>query len=324
MKKRGSVEINLTGFAVVPEVCNFLKPVRFFGKGGILMSVTAETSGKSHSVLGKSQAELIYELQQRRKFNFRLGVNLSWLVLFALLFFAFSGIHFNVLGLEISTIRLDFAFIRQYAPFISSGIGLTILLALLSISLACVLALLGALGRLSTFPPAYALATFYISLIRGTPLLLQIIFFFLALPQLGIRLSGMTAGVLALGINYGAYMTEIFRAGIQSVGIGQREAALAIGMRPTQIMRRIILPQALKLVIPPVGNEFIAMLKDTALISVTGFVWEILWRAQKVGRANFRSLEALLVAAVFYWIITILFSAVQARIEARVARGERT
>jgi polar amino acid transport system permease protein len=108
------------------------------------------------------------------------------------------------------------------------------------------------------------------------------------------------------------------------VGIGQREAALAIGMRPTQIMRRIILPQALKLVIPPVGNEFIAMLKDTALISVTGFVWEILWRAQKVGRANFRSLEALLVAAVFYWIITILFSAVQARIEARVARGERT
>jgi len=182
---------------------------------------------------------------------------------------------------------------------------------------------LGALGRLSRVPPAYALATFYTSLIRGTPLLLQIIFIFLALPQLGIVLSGIWAGVLALGINYGAYMTEIMRAGIQSVGIGQREAALAIGMNQSQIMRRIVLPQAMRLVIPPIGNEFIAMLKDTALISVTGFAWETLWRAQKVGRANFRSLEALLIAAVFYWIITIIFSAVQARIEASLAKGDR-
>jgi polar amino acid transport system permease protein len=118
-------------------------------------------------------------------------------------------------------------------------------------------------------------------------------------------------------------MTEIMRAGIQSVGIGQREAALAIGMNQGQIMRRIVLPQAMRLVIPPIGNEFIAMLKDTALISVTGFAWETLWRAQKVGRANFRSLEALLIAAVFYWIITIIFSAVQARIEASLAKGDR-
>jgi polar amino acid transport system permease protein len=176
---------------------------------------------------------------------------------------------------------------------------------------------------MSKFPPFYALATFYVSLIRGTPLLLQIIFFFLALPQLGIRLSGLNAGVLALGINYGAYMTEIFRAGIQSIGIGQREAALAIGMTQSQIMRRIILPQALRLVVPPTGNEFIAMLKDSALISVTGFVHEILWRAQKVGRANFKSLEALLAAAILYWILTIIFSAFQARLEARLAESER-
>ena len=281
------------------------------------MTVTTGTSGKS-------QAELIYELQQRQKSRFNLGVNLSWVVLLTLLAFAFSGIQLNILGLPITTIRLDFDFVREQAPFISGGIGLTILLSLLSIGLASILALLGALGRLSKFPPAYALATFYISLIRGTPLLLQIIFFFLALPQMGIRLSGLWAGVLALGLNYGAYMTEIFRAGIQAIDIGQREAALAIGMTPGQIMRRIILPQALRLVIPPIGNQFIAMLKDTSLISVTGFVWEILWRAQKVGRANFKSLEALLVAAIFYWIITILFSAVQARIEAHVGKGVRT
>ena len=271
-----------------------------------------------------NQARIIQELKRQKQLRFSLGVNASYLVLLGVLVFAFSGLKFQVLGIEFSTISLDWDFIWERAPFIFGGVGLTILLSILSIALASILALLGALGRLSKSPPAYALATFYISLIRGTPLLLQVVFFFLALPQLGITLTGLWAGVLALGLNYGAYMTEIMRAGIQSVGVGQREAALAIGMTQRQIMQRIVLPQAFKLVIPPIGNQFIAMLKDTSLISVTGFVWEILWRAQKVGRANFRSLEALLVAAVFYWIITIIFSAVQARLEAYLARGERT
>ncbi|MCB8925473.1 MAG: amino acid ABC transporter permease [Ardenticatenaceae bacterium] len=270
------------------------------------------------------QARIIQELRRQKQLRFRLGVNASYLVLLGVLVFAFSGLEFTIFGVEFSTISLDWAFIWERVPFIFGGVGLTILLSVLSIALASVLALLGALGRLSKSPPAYALATFYISLIRGTPLLLQVIFFFLALPQLGITLTGLWAGVLALGLNYGAYMTEIMRAGIQSVGVGQREAALAIGMTQRQIMQRIVLPQAFRLVIPPIGNQFIAMLKDTSLISVTGFVWEILWRAQKVGRANFRNLEALLIAAVFYWIITIIFSAVQARLEAYLARGERT
>lgn len=273
---------------------------------------------------GKSQTELIYERQQRQIFRFKLGVRISWAVLITVLLFAFSGVSFNILGLQVRTIVLDFDFIRKWTPFIFGGLGLTILLSILSTTLASVLALLGALGRLSKFPPAYALASFYISLIRGTPLLLQIIFFFLAVAQMGIQLSGFWAGVIALGLNYGAYMTEIMRAGIQSVGIGQREAALAIGMNETQIMHRIVLPQALRLVIPPIGNQFIAMLKDTALVSVTGVVWELLWRAQKVGKANFKTMEALLVAAVFYWIITIIFSVVQSRIEAYLAKGERT
>ena len=271
----------------------------------------------------QSQADQIRALKRRKAQRFSLGVNLSYGVLFFLLIYAFSGIKFNLFGLQFSTISLDTAFIAENWYFIFNGIWLTILLSVLSIALATVLSLLGALGRLSKYPPAYALATFYISLIRGTPLLLQIIFFFLALPQLGIRLTGLLAGVLALGLNYGAYNTEIMRAGIQAVDIGQREAALAIGMTQGKIMRRIILPQALRLVIPPIGNQFIAMLKDTSLISVTGFVWEVLWRAQKVGRANFRSLEALLIAAIFYWIITILFSIVQASIEERLARGVR-
>lgn len=272
----------------------------------------------------QSQAELIRAARRRRDQRFSLGVNLSYAVLFGLLIYAFSGVKFTIGGLQFSTIQLDREFIAENWWFIFNGVWLTILLSVLSIALATVLSLLGALGRLSKYPPAYALATFYISLIRGTPLLLQIIFFFLALPQLGIRLTGLWAGVLALGLNYGAYNTEIMRAGIQAVDVGQREAALAIGMTQWQIMRRIVLPQALRLVIPPIGNQFIAMLKDTSLISVTGFVWELLWRAQKQGRASFRSLEALLIAAVFYWIITILFSIVQSRIEERLSQGVRT
>ncbi len=271
-----------------------------------------------------SQAKQIVDLRRQRRQRFSLGVNVSYVLLFAVLVYAFSGLQIQIGPLRFTTIRLDWEFIGEYWYFIFGGVGLTILLSILSIVLATVLSFLGALGRLSKYPPAYALATFYISLIRGTPLLLQIIFFFLALPQLGIRLTGLSAGVLALGLNYGAYMTEIMRAGIQSVDVGQREAALAIGMTQSQIMRRIVLPQALRLVLPPIGNQFIAMLKDTSLISVTGFVWEILWRAQKVGRANFRSLEALLIAAVFYWIITIIFSAIQGQIETNLARGDRT
>ncbi|MEM7347965.1 MAG: amino acid ABC transporter permease [Chloroflexota bacterium] len=267
--------------------------------------------------------DLIYARQTQALRQFQTGVWLSTIVLFGLLAITFSGWQPEAFGYRLKTIQLDWAFIQERWQFIAGGVGLTILLSFLSILLASLLALLGALGRLSKFAPAYALATFYISLIRGTPLLLQIIFFFLALPQLGIILTGFTAGVLALGLNYGAYMTEIFRAGIQSVGIGQREAALAIGMNQFQIMRRVILPQALRLVIPPIGNQFIAMLKDTALISVTGFVHETLWRAQKVGRANFKSLEALLIAAIFYWIVTIIFSAIQSRIEAYMSRGDR-
>ncbi len=270
------------------------------------------------------QAEQIIASQRRDARRFVMGVRVSYALLLLALLYAFSGAGFTVAGLQFATISLDWSFIRSNWFFIFNGVWLTILLSVLSIILATALSLLGALGRLSKFAPTYALATFYISLIRGTPLLLQVVFFFLALPQLGIRLSGLAAGVLALGLNYGAYMTEIMRAGIQSVEAGQREAAQAMGMTQFQIMRFVILPQALRLVIPPIGNQFIAMLKDTSLISVTGFVWELLWRAQKQGRANFRSLEALLIAAVFYWIITIVFSAFQSQIEMRMARGYRS
>jgi polar amino acid transport system permease protein len=273
-----------------------------------------------------SQAELIYQAQQRKALQFRVNVGLSWLVLLLILFFLFSGTEFNIggeNGLAIQTIKLDNQFILDNMTFIAGGLGETIRISLLSIVLATILALLAALGRLSTFPPVYALSTFYVSLIRGTPLYLQIMFFFLALPQLGIILPGLWAGVIALGLNYGAYMSEIFRAGLASVGKGQREAAIALGMTPGQTMTRIVLPQALRFAIPPTGNEFIAMTKDSALVAATGFVHELMWRAVKVGRAQFHNLEALIMAAIFYWIMTILLSYLQSKLETQLAKGDR-
>jgi len=266
-----------------------------------------------------SQAELLYESQQRKSRQFRTNVAISWAIFLVILIYLFSGQNF----LGIKTIQIDFEFMRNNIFFIAGGIWQTLLVSVLSIILATILALLAALGRLSTNPPVYALSTFYVSLIRGTPLYLQIFFFFLALPQLGIILTGLFAGVLALGLNYGAYMSEIFRAGLASVGKGQREAAVALGMTPWQTMKRIVLPQALRFALPPTGNEFIAMTKDSALVSATGFVHEVMWRATRVGRAQFHNLEALIMAAMFYWLMTLLLSYVQNIIETRLSRGDR-
>ncbi len=260
----------------------------------------------------KSQAELLFEAQQRKVRMFRMNVTISWLVLLGLLIFMFSG-----------PIEIDTEFIRKNLAFIATGIWQTLFISILSITLAIMLALLAALGRLSTFPPVYALSTFYVSLIRGTPLFLQIFFFYLALPQLGIVLPAIWSGILPLGLNYGAYMSETFRAGLSSVSKGQREAAAALGMTPGQTMRRIVLPQALRFAIPPMGNDFISMTKDSALVSATGFVHEIMWRATKVGRAQFNNLEALLVAAIFYWGMTLILTFFQGRLEARLAKGDR-
>lgn len=266
-----------------------------------------------------ARGNLLYEEQQRKLRHFRANVGLSWGIFLLILIFLFSGRA--ILGIE--TIQLDTEWMRENISFIALGIPETLKVSFWSIMLAMALALLAALGRLSTIPPIYALSTFYVSVIRGTPLYLQIFFFFLALPQIGIILPGFWAGVLALGLNYGAYMSEIFRAGLASVSKGQREAAIALGMTPRQTLQRIVLPQALRFAIPPIGNDFIAMTKDSALVAGTGFVHEIMWRATRVGRATFHSLEALIIAAIFYWLITLILSYIQNIIETRLAKGDR-
>jgi polar amino acid transport system permease protein len=221
-----------------------------------------------------------------------------------------------------ATGNVNLDFIASAGPFIVQGAGITVLISVTSIALAVILALVGALGRLSRNPVINGLASLYVSLVRGTPLLVQIFFVYLALPQLGITLPVIVGGVAALGFNYGAYMTEIFRAGIQAVPPGQREAAQALGMPERLIMRRIVLPQALRIVTPAIGNDFISMIKDSSLVYVLG-VQELLWRASTIGRRELASLEALLIAAAIYWVMTIIFSAFQERLERRMARGDR-
>ena len=240
---------------------------------------------------------------------------------------------------------------QTWFRFIAEGAINTVALTVISIVLASILALLGALGRLSkkmTFKQAWArygswaymwrmalgripylIATFYTSLFRGTPLLLQIIFIYQVTPEVIQRLGfspeynppAFWAGVAALSLNYGAYLTEVFRAGIQAVPKGQTEAAWALGLSGWQTQRRIILPQAFKIVIPAVGNDFIALIKDTSLVSVIT-VEELLRRAQLAGAATFNFLSTLVVAAAFYWALTIFFSFWQAKLERRMERDK--
>lgn len=249
--------------------------------------------------------------QRRARLSFRLWVAATWI-------FLVGGL---LLALWV-TGNINFDFIGEWGPFILGGAGVTILLCITSIIFATILAVFGAIARLSPNPIINGVASLYVSLVRGTPLIVQIVFIYLALPQLEIRIPAIPAGIMALSFNYGAYMTEIFRAGIQAVPRGQREAAQALGMSERNIMRRIILPQAVRIVIPAIGNDFVAMIKDSALVSVIA-VQELLWRAQNVGRQNFRTLEALLIAALVYWILTIIFSFFQERLERRMARGDR-
>jgi len=241
-----------------------------------------------------------------------------WVGIFVVLAVFFAAFQFNV------------PFMLEWLPYILGGVPLTILICVLGIVLAVPLALLGALGRLSKNPVFYGISSLYVSFIRGTPIIVQIFFIYLGLPQLAqyappqlqglFYLGTVTSGVLALGINYGAYMAEIFRSGIQSVGHGQIEAAQALGMTRAQTMRRIVLPQAVRVIIPPTGNEFIASIKDSSLLGFAG-AQELFFRASKIGRQYFQSLETLVVAALIYWILTSIFSYFQARLEKRLERG---
>ncbi|MHC8492816.1 amino acid ABC transporter permease [Thalassospira sp. SM2505] len=253
------------------------------------------------------------------RLNFKLQTTIIWaelLALFATFFLSFD------LSFEFIGSRIPYLLGLQLQGDFIQGAVLTLFISLISIFCATLLALFAALGRLSKSGVFFGLSTFYTSFFRGTPLLLQVMLIYLGLPQIGIVLSAVPAGIIALSLCYGAYMAEIFRAGIESVPEGQTEAALSLGLKPWQVMRLVVLPQALRLVIPPTGNQFISMLKDSSLVSIMG-VWELMYLARTHGRSEFKYMEMLISAAIIYWAMSGIFEYIQSRIEKKLGKGVR-
>jgi polar amino acid transport system permease protein len=215
------------------------------------------------------------------------------------------------------------------------GVWLTLSISVVSQVIGVILGILGAVGRISRLAPIRWAAAFYVWFFRGTPLLVQITFIFYGLgvtgvykwPDiivLGIVVGGqIQAGIVALGVNEGAYMTEIVRAGILAIDPGQMEAAKSLGMTYRRAMRRIVLPQAARVIVPPLGNEFNNMLKTTSLLVIISVpeLYVTFSRKNASGPTVFHPFELFIAAAIWYLLLTSLWSLVQARLERRLARG---
>ena len=203
----------------------------------------------------------------------------------------------------------------RFLPQLLKGAVMTITLVFCTILISPLGGLLIALGRLSSCKPVSGFCWFFIWLFRGTPLLLQLFFIYYGLPSLGVTFKPFTAAILGLGLNYSAYLGEIIRGGIQSIEHGQMEAAKAIGMSYWQAMRRVIIPQTYKRLMPPIGNEFIALIKDTALVSTIAMV-ELMRSADQMFNAYF-NITALILAALIYLLFTTIFTFIFEKIEIR-------
>ena len=190
-----------------------------------------------------------------------------------------------------------------FLPPLLHGALLTIAVSVLAFLLALVCGLFLGIARISRWMVIRGLATAYIQFIRGTPLLLQLFFIYYVLPYAGLVLSPFVSGVLGLTINYAAYMAEVFRAGIAAVPKGQWEAASAVGMSRRRMMRRIILPQALRIVVPPIGNFFVSIFKDSALVSVIT-MRDLMFSGELLASATFKHFEIFAMVAVIYFIIS--------------------
>ena len=213
--------------------------------------------------------------------------------------------------------NFDMNLVVNSFPLLLIGAGVTIQITVLSTAIGFVIGLIVGVARISNLRVLRMLAEVYVEFFRGTPLLVQIFLFYFALPVItGQRIDPFIAAISACGINSGAYVAEIFRAGIQSVDDGQMEAGRSLGMTWLQTMRYIIVPQAFKRVIPPLGNEFIAMLKDSSLVSVIGFE-ELTRRGQLIIAKTYGSFEIWMSVAVIYLVMTLTISRFVAYLERR-------
>jgi polar amino acid transport system permease protein len=199
----------------------------------------------------------------------------------------------------------DFSIVARHLPFLLAGVRMTILVTVLAMAGGLLAGLLVAALRLSRARVLQAAASLYVDFWRSTPLLAQLIWVFYALPILtGVALPPLVAGVLTLSLHSGAYLAEVYRAGILSLPQGQRHAALSLGMTPAQALRRIILPQAVTRMLPPIGSQFISLFKDSALVSLIT-LQELMWRANALVAFTLKPLEILTTVALIYMALTL-------------------
>ena len=219
--------------------------------------------------------------------------------------------------------QFNFDLVVNSFPLLLVGAGVTIKITALSVALGVVIGLFVGIARISRIKILRVLAAIYVDFFRGTPLHVQIFLVYFALPVItGQRVDPFVAAIGSCGINSGAYVAEIFRAGIQSIDKGQMEAGRSLGMTWVQTMRYIIVPQAFKRVIPPLGNEFIALLKDSSLVSVIGFE-ELTRRGQLIIAKTYGSLEIWISVAVIYLAMTLTISRFVAYLERRYKTDDR-
>lgn len=218
--------------------------------------------------------------------------------------------------------NLDFSQIVPSIPFILKGIQVTLLFVLVAGILGFLLGTILALFKISRVKVLKWFADAYTSVFRGTPLILQLMIIYFATPQLtGYDIEAFTAGILAFGLNSGAYISEIIRAGVQAVDKGQREAAVALGVPYRKMMKDIILPQAIKNILPALMNEFITLTKESAIVSTIGFL-DIMRRAQVVGANTYRYFEPFLVAGLIYYLLVMGLTLLGGLVERRMRRSD--
>jgi polar amino acid transport system permease protein len=215
---------------------------------------------------------------------------------------------------------LDWNIIFHYFPFLLKGTLITLEISLLSLLLGLVFGLSAALCKLGRNPILRGISSFYVWIIRSTPLLVQLFIIYFGLPQLKIDLGPFVSGVLGLALNVGAYNAETIRGGIISVPRGQTEAARSLGMSHSLAMRRVILPQALRIIIPPLGNNFVILIKDTSLVSTITLV-ELTLTAQRFIGSTYKPFEMYMMAAMLYATLTTTASFLLGRLEKRTSKG---
>lgn len=217
---------------------------------------------------------------------------------------------------------LDFSLVTKFIPFMIKATVVTLELSVVSILIGLILGLFIALMKISSIKVLSLIADFYLWIIRGTPMLVQLFIVYFGLPQVGIELSPFVSSVIALGINSAAYIAEIYRGGIQSIPKGQVEAAESLGMKYSTIMKKIILPQAIRVSVPSLGNQAIMMLKDSSLASLVT-VSELMMVSQRFASTNFAFIEFYVAAAGFYLIMTTLFTFILNKVEVRLSISDR-